>query len=71
MDIYKCYERSDKEIVFTSTEDLMNFFESINAGKWVVLEYSKDKIRHGELISPDIAAEIKDFQITVRSEEKK
>lgn len=70
MERYNIFTKSDKEIVFSSVEDLMKFWDAVNAGKWVIVEYITGKTKHGELIYPDISAEVKEKKITIRSERK-
>ncbi len=67
--IYKVHDRTDEEIIFKSLKDLQGFFNAVSNGSWVLVEYEKDKKKHGEVISPDISADIRDKKITIRSEE--
>lgn len=70
MEKYDVLKRTKTEIVFASIEHLQGFFDQVSNGSWVVIEYIKDKTKFGEVISPDISAEIRDRKVTISSEEK-
>lgn len=69
MERYTIVRKTEKEIVFSSAEDMQRFFEEVTNGKYVVLEFPVANTRHGELISPDIMADISTKKVVIKSEQ--
>lgn len=70
METFEVLRRDENEIIFKSTEELKSFFEEINNGSWTIIEYEENGILHGEVISPDISAKIKDNKFFIKSEQE-
>lgn len=70
MKTYKVQHKTEHEIVFKSIADMQGFFDDVSNGSWVMIEYKEGNKKHGEVISPDISALIRDNKLTIRSEEE-
>lgn len=62
--------RSEKEIVFSSVEDLSKFWEEVSNGKTVILIRTGEGETEGILLNPNNAPQINDGQIILRSFQK-